>query len=157
MASILSAAPAAPTPLAVREGTAALTVPVAAAGCDTFCDWCWLGGHWAVGVEPGEGEYARNDGWHMDCKSGTCSGAHGPFCPAPIPSADTFTEADFTSLVEAVLSDDATRIRALLTNHSGQLALNMPRSAIQIAACTGELWAHLPIPSELSKAIKDAE
>ncbi len=159
--AVVFAAPAAvaanPQPL-VEDSPVSLVVPVGATSCDTWCGGC-ISGHSAFGLEPGDGDYQRNDGWHQGCEAGECENSHGPECPAPLstpegPATTGPSKLDIQALIDAVRMNDGTSVSQILLRHADQVTINLSRSAIQVQGCTGVLWAHLPIPEQLAEGLR---
>jgi hypothetical protein len=92
----------------------------------------------------------RNGGPHNDyqCRSGTCATKHGPAC-----EGGTLALADLRSLRAAVATNDVQRIIDMLSAHPSQVTVNHHRSAVQVADCTGDVVAHLPLEASVLKRL----
>lgn len=85
-------------------------------------------------------------GDHTYYAAGTCEDKH-PLCE---PTQDMLVAID-----DAIQTGDAARLRSILDEDEGASAyIAWERSAIQVLDCSesGELLAHLPVPSELLRA-----
>ena len=152
IAALLAAASAA-TADPIPTDPVALSVPVAGDAwmCDTYCSHlgCEAGEHWAVGTdEPEEGNANRNDGWHFqDCKAGTCEFTHGPLCEP------TLAALPADRLIRMLQARDTEGVEAFMAAHPERVWVNVPRSAVQVADCTGVVVAHLPVSRDLVRSL----
>jgi len=139
-----------------------VSVPfVSGTGCDIDCTddepYCAGGEHDAWDTHPNFYFWTRNGGAHAfpwDCRPGACDTMHGPYCP--LPGLDPMTNAQLEELRTSILSEDVWALSAMVAARSGEVKVNLQRSAIQLVNCDGDVFMHLPIALALAKAVTTA-
>lgn len=122
--------------------------------CDTWCQTSPCdNGHTAVGVEVGDGNFSRNEGWHMQCRNGDCESTHGPECDCPGGDCLTYGAPEFETFRAMLAEGDAEGAGAILAIYQGQVIVNSERNAVQVVDCSGGVWAHLPVSHSLIDAL----
>ena len=103
--------------------------------CQSGVNGCDPDSHYTIVMS-----FGTREGAEHDCQVDPCS-AHAQ-CGLPIP----VEELDV--LEHAAKAGDISKVEAMLAEHSS-LTSNTERSALQQLDCSGEVLAHIPVPSAL--------
>lgn len=124
--------------------------------CDIHCYSydCDPGYHYAFEVPDMDPNAMRNGGVHVNgqCESGTCDEKHGPLCDG---SGPTLATADLEELRTAIADNDAEGVQAFIWKYPSRVSLNVERKAVQVATCTGNVIAHLPLTAMVQAALAE--
>ncbi len=106
------------------------------------CLSCFLGQHRLDEGEVDAGYYS----YHSECWSpSSCDGYHPPCTIGGAP-----TSARLQQLADLLGRADAEWVVEVMETYRDFAKLNLRRRALQIMGCTGEIIAHIPLPSNLA-------
>jgi hypothetical protein len=89
----------------------------------------------------------RNGTAHSHCVQATCDDRHEQCVDAEVPEAE-----ELGVLEHAATAGDRAKVESILDEYSS-LTVNVDRSALQQVNCSGNVVAHIPVPSALITAL----